>query len=161
MRLWFAILGIILSSVVGCKKYSVECELVVQPRSMISSGSDSKTPAYLARVYAFYVTEVEARNLTWIPASYEDAEAGLITHRGTGEVRTHGLAGGQGDDTYVRLTLTRSPAMLVAVDPVNRMYAYRAFKYEIPLHEPLYVPVTFKVYQSAAPYKENEWTVTK
>lgn len=161
MRFWFAILGVVLCSVAGCKKYSVECELVVQPRTMISSGSGEFTPAHLARVYAFYVTETEARNQTWIPISYEDAEAGIITHRGTGEVRAHSLAGGQGDDTYVRLVLTRSPAMLVAVDPVSRMYAYRAFKYEIPLREPLYVPVTFKVYQSSAPYTENEWTVAK
>ncbi len=143
-----------LAGLAGCKKFSVECELVLQPRVMVSSGSDPLTPAYMARVYAFYIDENEYRRPSILPASYADAEAGVI-RRGT-QVRSHNLMGEQQDDTFVRLVLTKSPVLLVAVDPVNRFYAWRTFQYEIPL-ERLYVPVTFRTYQKDR-HKEGDWT---
>lgn len=141
----------------GCKKYSVECELVVQPYVMLTSGSDVHTPGYMVRVYAFYTDDKEYLNPNWWPASWADAEAGIIRHHATGEERSYSLSGEQSDeDGYIRLTLTSSPLVLVAVDPVNKFYAWRKFQYDIPL-ERLFVPVTFKTYQD--PYKENEWYV--
>jgi hypothetical protein len=47
--------------------------------------------------------------------------------------------------------------MLVAVDPMNKFYAYRVFRYQIPL-EKILVPVTFKTWQWEEPYKDGEWT---
>ncbi len=152
-----------LSTLTSCTKYSVECELVVQPRVMVSSGSDPRNPAYMSRVYAWYVDEKDAYDMNWYPASYADAEAGLVRHRVTGEVRSHGLMGVQKSDyqsveeSYVHLILTKSPVVLVAVDPINRIYAYRTFRFKIPL-ERIFVPVTFKTYQPG-PYKENDWTI--
>lgn len=147
----------------GCKAYSVECRLVVQPRVMISAGSDRLTPAYLARVYAWYVSEGDAEADegygNWAPGSYADAEAGVVRHRTTGEVRSFGLMGEQGEDGYVRMTLTQSPVVLVAVDPVNRFYAWRVFEFPLPFREPYYLPVTFRVYNASAEYEENDWTI--
>ncbi len=149
-----------LAALAGCKKFSVECELVIQPRVMVSSGSDPLTPAYMARAYAFYIDEREYLHPARKPASYADAEAGIIRHNTTGEVSSFNLSGAQGDDNYVHLTLTKSPMLLVAVDPVNRIYAWRTFQYEIPL-ERIFVPVTFKAFQ-LTPYRESDgWTVIK
>jgi hypothetical protein len=145
-----------LAVLTGCKKFSVECDLVLQPRVMVSSGSDPRTPAYMARAYVFYIDEKEYRNPSWRPASYADAEAGIIRNTRTDEVRSYNLAGAQGEDTYVHLVLTKSPIVLVAVDPVNRFYAWRTFQYEIPL-ERIFVPVVFRTYQTT-PYKESDWT---
>ncbi len=147
------------AALAGCKKFSVECELVLQPRVMLSAGSDPRTPAYMARAYVFYVDEKEYLRPVRRPESYADAEAGIIRHVTSGEVTSYNLSGMQQGDNYIYLSLTQSPMMLVAVDPVNRIYAWRTFQYEIPL-ERIFVPVTFKAYQ-ATPYKENEWTVVK
>ncbi len=126
---------------------------------MVSSGSDLLTPAYMARAYVFYIDKKEFLNPTRRPASYADAEAGIIRHISTGEVRSYNLSGAQGEDNYIHLPLTKSPMMLVAIDPVNRIYAWRTFQYEIPL-ERLFVPVTFKAYQQT-PYTENLWRVVR
>jgi hypothetical protein len=148
---------LLLSTLTSCKKYSVECELVVRPYVKITSGSDDHTLGYLIRVYAFYTDEKDYLNPRWRPASWVNAEAGLIRNVATGEVRSHDLMGGQSpEDGYVHLTLTSSPMVLVAVDPVNKFYAWRTFKYEVPL-ERLYVPVSFEIYQSS--YKKYEWNV--
>jgi hypothetical protein len=146
-----------LAVLTGCKKFSVECELVLQPRVMISSGSDPLTPAYMARLYVFYIDEKDYQNPVWRPASYADAEAGVIRNTRTDEARSFNLAGAQGEDAYVHLVLTKSPMVLMVVDPVNRFYAWRTFRYEIPL-ERIFVPVVFRTYQTT-PYTENrEWT---
>ncbi|MDR2891323.1 MAG: hypothetical protein LBV18_07025 [Alistipes sp.] len=156
MKISGYIVAVVLFLATGCSTFSPECELVVQPYAMVSSGSDIQTPAYMARVYAFYVDEREALEFSWQPDSYTDAEAGIVRHRTTGEVRSHGLAAGQGDDDYIHLVLSSSPVLLVAIDPINGLCAWRVFKYQMPL-ERVFVPVTFKSYQST-PYKENEWT---
>jgi hypothetical protein len=126
---------------------------------MTSPASDALTPAYMVRVYATYISDADVLDEgVWRPESWADAEAGLVRHRTTGEVRSHGLMGVQDEeDTYVHLILTSSPVVLVAVDQMNKFYAYRVFRYEIPL-ETIRVPVTFKTWQWERPYKENEWT---
>ncbi len=198
-----------LTALTGCSKYSVECELVVQPYVMITAGSDIHTPGYMVRVYAFYLEKAQEylEDPDWRPGSYADAEAGLIRNIVSGEVRAHNLVGyqewgdgtgqeggsqnnagensggdteegdegtgeegdegtgeegpgnevGGGGDGFVHLTLTKSPVLLVALDPVNKFYAWRLFKYEAPL-ERIFVPVSFKIYQKD-PYEENEWRV--
>ena len=101
--------------------------------------------------------------MNWRPSSYADAAAGVIRHRTTGEGRSYSRMGEQDHsaeriDDYIHIPLTSSPVVLVAVDPVNRFYAYRKFEYKIPI-EKILVPVTFKVWLWEQPYKENEWTV--
>jgi hypothetical protein len=145
----------------GCTKYSVECELVVQPRVMVSQGSDPLTPAYMARVYVWYIDQKDFLDNPWRPASYADADAGIVRHRTSGEVRSHGLVGTQSqEDGYIHIPLTNSPVVLVAVDPINRYYAWRTFEFEIPLERVL-LPVTFRTYyqETQIPYREEEWTI--
>jgi hypothetical protein len=154
----FAATILALLALAGCKKYSVESELIVQPYVMVTSGSDVHTPGHLVRVYVFYTDQKEYLEPQWRPGSYADAEAGILRHLSSGEERSHSLVGTQSEgDGFVHITLTRSPMTLVAVDPVNKFYAWRTFKYEVPL-ERLYVPVSFKIYQPQ-PYKEMEWRV--
>ncbi len=152
-----------LSTLTSCTKYTVECELVVQPRVMVSQGSNPLTPAYMARVYVWYVDKKEHLDHNWRPASYTDAEAGIVRHRGTGEVRSFGLVGTQSEeDGFVRIPLTSSPVLLVAIDPVNRLYAWRTFDFKLPL-ESILVPVTFRTYYTPEqfPYKDGDWTVLR
>ncbi len=82
-----------LLALAGCTKYNVECELVLQPRVMVSEGSNPLTPAYMARVYVWYIDKKEHLDHNWRPESYADAEMGVVRHRGTGEVWPFGLTG--------------------------------------------------------------------
>jgi hypothetical protein len=145
-----------LTILTGCSKFSVECELVLQPRVMLSAGSDPLTPADMARAYVFYIDEKDYLTPAWRPQSYSDAEAGIIRHNSTGEILPFNLTGAQEADNYIHITLTKSPMVLVAVDPVNKIYAWRTFQYEISL-ERLYVPVLFRIYQKEQ-FREGDWT---
>jgi hypothetical protein len=162
VALLFSIFNFQFSILTSCARYDTECELVLQPRVMVSQGSDPLTPAYMARVYVWYITEKEYLDNPWRPASWADAQAGVVRHRETGEMRSFGLTGVQSDeDGFIRVTLTRSPVLLVAVDPVNSFYAWRTFEFNIPL-ESVLVPVTFRTYYDVTqiPYRQEEWTVT-
>ena len=151
----------------GCRKYTGECELTVKPRRLVVASSPDNGSAHQVRIYAFYIGQgtkesdvVEARN--WRPMSYSDAEAGIITNIYTGETRSTGLFAEQGDDYSVRLTLSSSPVVLVAVNAMDRYYAWRAFKYEIPMPR-MEIVVRFLLYQSTAEtpeYADADWRVT-
>jgi hypothetical protein len=126
---------------------------------MTSAGSDIQNPAYMTRLYGWYIDEKDIMN--WRPDTFADADAGIIRHRVTHEVRSHGITASQlGEDIFISMIITRSPVLLVAVDPVSGMYAWRTFKYQIPL-QTTRVPVSFKTYLDTYPYKENEWTIDK
>jgi hypothetical protein len=131
---------------------------VLKPRVEIVSGNDA--PAYMTRAYVYYINDREALEGSWRPGSYADAEAGLVRHRVSGEVRSHGLVGHQSDlePYYITLTVSSSPMLIVVVDSINKFYAYRVFKYTMPL-ERILVPITFKVWQGEKPYRESEWTI--
>jgi hypothetical protein len=92
--------------------------------------------------------------------SYADAEAGLIRHRNSGEVRSHSITGVQSNEEpfHISLMVSSSPMLLVVVDPIDKFYAYRVFRYKMPL-ERILVPVTFQVWRWQAPYREGDWTI--
>ncbi|MDR2912696.1 MAG: hypothetical protein LBV38_05295 [Alistipes sp.] len=153
------LLSVQFSIITGCTKFTPDCELVVLPRLMTSAGSDIQNPAYMTRLYGWYIDEKDIMN--WRPDTFADADAGIIRHRVTHEVRSHGITASQlGEDIFISMIITRSPVLLVAVDPVSGMYAWRTFKYQIPL-QTTRVPVSFKTYLDTYPYKENEWTIDK
>ncbi len=149
-----------LVALAGCTKYSVECELMVQPRVMVSQGSDPRTPAYMARTYVWYIDKKEHLDHKWRPESYADADAGIVRHRDTGEEWSYGLMGSQNSDGLISITLTSSPVLLVATDPINRLYAWRTFDFKVPLDRVI-IPVTFRTYYTPEqfPYKDGEWMV--
>ncbi len=153
----------ILLALSGCVKYDPECELVVKPRALVARDSDeAASAAYMARVYVYYnVGRFEKDLLEWSPESYADADAGIIRNKRTGEVRSHSLVGTQSDevpDYPVHLRLSSSPVVLVAVDPINRFYAWRSFEFELPI-ERIIIPVKFQLWRTNEQYKDSEWSV--
>lgn len=164
MRLITTILvaAALVAGLAGCKKVSAECEFVIKPRLMVAEGSNPDQPAYMVRVYAFYNVGKLRKDAErdWRPASYAEAESGIISHTRTGEIRSYSLMGEQNDeDSFVYMTLTSSPVMLVAVDPLSRFYAYGVFEYGIPMPT-FYLAVHFKKWETEAPYKDGQyWTV--
>jgi hypothetical protein len=128
------------------------------PRTLPVQGANPASPSFMARAYAFYnVGKTRALAEMWSPGSYSNAEAGLIGHAGTGELRSYSLMAEQGDDTYARLMITSSPVVLVVVDPLNRYYAYGVFEYGIPMQR-MDITVHFQLWKKDA-HKEGWWTV--
>lgn len=80
--------------------------------------------------YAYYVDTTQ-----WRIASWEDAEAGRITNKETGEVRDMPDEIGEfmpGEDFPVSIFINKEISMLVVVNPAQKMYAYR--KYTLPIN---------------------------
>ncbi len=160
MRVVRIILSLVaLLSFAECTKFSSECEFIIKPRLMVLDSSNPGNPAYMARAYAFYnIGKTRSEAEQWAPESFSEAQAGLITNKGSKDKRTYNLAGEQGDDTFVHLTLTSSPVMLVVVDPISRFYAYGVFEYKVPMPR-MEIVVHFKEWLSEKPYQEVYWTV--
>lgn len=86
------------------------------------------TPATLIDSYAYYVDTTD-----WAVLSYDDALAGRITNKTTGEVLSQPDVWGTFDSAaefQTTIHLEQPISMLVVVDPDLRLYAYR--KYELP-----------------------------
>ncbi len=138
MRVVRIILSLVaLLSFAGCVKFDSECEFIIKPRWLpvsMNEQSSPDNPAYMVRVYAFYnVGKNPSEAERWRPRSFAQAEAGIIHHRTSDQRHSYSLVGEQGDDKLVHLTMTSSPVVLVAVDPLNRFYAYGVFEYGIPM----------------------------
>lgn len=149
----------------GCGKGDYDTHLVLRPRVRpVQSSLPAGEAGYLIRVYAWYIGEDEKRDV-WAPSSYDEADAGIITNLKNNGKRGYDFVGHQPDtdpvkdeDTYIHLTLTRSPVFLVAVDPVNRFYAYRTL--EIPKPMPyMQVTVMFQLWKPDTKFKDSDWTV--
>jgi hypothetical protein len=147
-----------------------ETDLIIRPRIKISEGSaDAGEPAYQMRLYAWYISDKEKKDNEWVASSWEDADGGIITNTRTGERRSFEflaeqpqieLAEGEelkDEDTYIHLTLTRSPVFLVAVDPINRFYAYRTLEMPKPMS---WMRLTLMIRTWKEREKWLEWTVT-
>jgi hypothetical protein len=164
---------VLLLSVVAlayCGKGDYETDLIIRPRIKISEGSaDAGEAAYQMRVYAWYISKNERLNNEWQAASWEDADAGIITNVRTGERRSFEFLASQpeitlaegeellDEETYIHLTLTRSPVFLVAVDPINRFYAYRSL--EMPKPMP-WMRLTLMIRTWKEREKWLDWTIT-
>ena len=150
----------------GCAKYTSDCEVVIRPRVLrVQSSPSSGEAAYMVKVYAYYISEDDIEN--WAPASYADAESGFIRHKISGETRRSGFMREQPDyddgaldeDTYIRFTFSNSPIFLVAVDPVNKFYAWRELEYKVPLDR-LTIVLRFQLWKNAEQYKDSEWYIS-
>ncbi len=142
----------------GCAKYNTDCELVVRPRVRpVQNSPQGGEAAYMVRVYTYYVSESDKDG--WAPQSYADADAGIVRNLDTGEVRGHDLMGEQGDDTYIHITLSSSPVLLVAVDPIDRFYAWRVFEYEVPQIDPVTMVLRFQLWETRVQFTDSHWTM--
>lgn len=94
------------------------------------NGAESKADNLFS--YAYFVDTTE-----WKIASWEDAQAGRITNKLTGEVREvpDRIGDFVAENPYqVSIVLNKKYSMVVIVDRTLRMYAYR--KYELPVNLP-------------------------
>lgn len=155
-----------LLAVSGCVKDNFDTTVIIRPRVIQTQGSTTEgEPAYMARVYAVYIDKNELDN-TWTVASYADADAGIFTNTRTGERRVYGFMGEQADygqdhtdeDTYISLVLSRPYVAFVAVDQMNRFYAYRTREINKPLPR-LYMTVRFVLWKPDVSFRDSEWTV--
>ncbi len=119
-----------------------------------SEGNGAITPATELASYAYYVDTTE-----WSVLSYDDAVAGRITNKTTGEVLSTPDVAGTFDAQLpypVSMRLEQPISMLVVVNPTLRLYAYR--KYELPENLP---SVDTKLYMASwrATHSSSGWLV--
>lgn len=162
------ILLLSLAALCGCGKANYNTDFTIRPRiRRVESSPDGGEPAYQMRAYAWYIAESEQTQ--WMCASWDDAQSGIITNRLTGEQRVFEFLSQQPDfeveegeqvydpDTYIHFDLTRSYVFLLAVDPLNRFYAYR-YQY-IPKPMP-YMEITLMLQLwRTGTYEYLKWTI--
>lgn len=158
-----------LAALAGCGKANYETDLIIRPRIRVAeSSSAAGEAAYQMRVYAWYIAKEEKLN-TWEAVSWEEADQGIITNIKTGEKRSFEFLREQpeieleegeqlnDEDTYIHFTLTRSPVFLVAVDPLNKFYAYRSLEMPKPM-EWMRVTLMLQLWKKEK-YKFLDWTI--
>lgn len=157
----------VLAAVCGCGKGDYDTLVTIRPRIMkVQSSPAGGEPAYMVRIYACYIAENEKTD-TWYVASYDDADAGIFTNKKTGERRSYSFMAEQPDiedigedetETYVRFIFSRSPVLLVAVDPMNHFYAYRVLLVPTPMPD-MQVTVRFVLWKPEVSFKDSDWVV--
>ena len=111
-------------------------------------------PSTAVETYAYYVDTTE-----WSVLTYEDALARRITNKTTGEVRSTPDVEGTFDVALpypASVRLEQPISMLVLVNPMLRLYAYR--KYELPINLPA---VDTKLYMASwrGTHSSSGWLV--
>ncbi len=141
----------------GCtKEVSFRTDYVLKPLVQQASG-DVYQPVEGAAAYAF-----AADTAQWTVASYDDALKGVLTSRvDPAQKLSEPLAVAEPDpiegfEGRLRMTLDRESQLVVAVDPVNRLYAYTQQKNGENLPS-TYVTVVFKPYREGFSYKDGNW----
>lgn len=127
-----AITAAVLLAAGGCFK-----SVVTYTRFNVAVYNQTEADAEFVRArdidaYAYYVDTTE-----WRVASYEDAVAGRITNKLTGEVLDAPDAIGSfnsSQEFQTSIVLTEGLSMIVTVNPELRLYAYRS--YELPVNLP-------------------------
>ena len=155
---------------VGCfKKTSYESTYVLKP--LVQQMSVDQ-PVTLAGVKA-YVYPVDTT--LWGIASYEDAEAGIITlksdpsqqmtapssvavpYEGAADVETSEGGSTAGMENWLQMTINAPQQMIVAVDPVSRIYGYTMQEHILNLPR-VFVSVVFQPWKETPSYKNGNWS---
>lgn len=157
-----------LAAAAGCGKADYNTDFVIRPRiRRVTSSPNDGEPAYQMRVYAWYINKSEQYD--WQCLSWDDADAGIITNRRTGETRSFEFLAEQPDfevaegeevndpDTYIHFDFTRSDVFLLAVDPLNRFFAYRYIFIPKPMPR-MQITLMMLLWQTGT-YKYLEWTI--
>lgn len=154
-NLWIA--GLVLLGW-GCfKDTSLRTNYVIKPLSQTLS-TDPYEPFEGLKAYAF-----SADTNLYTVASYEDALNGVISLKGqpseqiTTPVATSEPLEREGTTGWVKLSLSSPTQMIVAVDPVHRLYAYTQQELEVNLPN-LYVTLPFKIWKEGTSYKDGNWS---
>lgn len=142
-------------SAVSCfKKVAFRTDYVLKPLREVTSDDRVREPVAGAVAFAF-----DADTAAWTVASYDDALAGVITSRADPAVKQSApCASSQpyGDGGWISLPLDREWQMVVAVDPVDRLYAYTQQRIgeNLPV---LTVSLIFQPWRSGRSYKWGNW----
>ena len=127
---------------------------LVQPMSV-----DPVEPLEGVKAYAYPVD-----TLSWGIASYEDAAAGIVTSKeDPGQRMTapaavaEPYASIEGTVGWLQMPIGAPRQMIVAVDPVSRIYGYTVQDQLLNLPE-LFVAVVFKPWKEAFSWKEGNWS---
>ncbi|MDE6877270.1 MAG: hypothetical protein K2P00_05585, partial [Alistipes sp.] len=142
-------------SAVSCfKKVAFRTDYVLKPLREVTSDDRVREPVAGAVAFAF-----DADTAAWTVASYDDALAGVITSRADPAVmQSAPYASSQpyGDGGWISLPLDREWQMVVAVDPVDRLYAYTQQRIgeNLPV---LTVSLIFQPWRSGRSYKWGNW----
>lgn len=151
-----------LTFLMGCAKVEPECELVLSPKLLVAAGSDQDTPASGTRAYAFYIEGRDADDPAtreWAPADWDDASEGMVRNARTGEVRNFNLVAEQTGVDDISMVVSRSPVLVVVVEPGGEMWARRVVDYRVPMAS-LTLKLRFER-QKPTPYTDLEWEVEK
>lgn len=142
----------------GCfKDTSIRTNYILKPLSQALS-TDPYTPFEGLKAYSF-----DADTALYTVSSYEDALNGVISLKGrpseriTTPVSTSTPYEREGTTGWVSLELRSPTQMVVAVDPVHRLYAYTQQEVEVNLPN-LYVALTFRTWKEGNSYKDGNWS---
>lgn len=152
-------MALALSAVSCFKEVAFRTEYVLKP--LRQGTSDDRNPAVIPGATAF---AFGADTVSWTVASYDDALAGVITSKSDPSVKQSvPLAASQpyvfeGVEGWISLALNRERQMIVAVDPVDRLYAYTDQSIGVNL-SPLYVSLVFQPWKQTVSYKNGTWSI--
>ncbi len=174
LKLLFFATAVLLSA---CSKdVTLETRYVIRP--LLQTSADDRQPKVVegATAFAYYVDTT-----MWKVASYDDAVAGVITHKETGEQRNEPAAVSEpytgnevpkpapeqraatdaetevSTEGWLQLHISSPLQMVVVVDPMNKIYAYTNQKLVENLHT-LYSTVVFQAWKETTSYQSNGWS---
>lgn len=158
-KIGYILLSALALSAVSCfKEVAFRTEYVLKP--LRQGTSDDRNPAVIPGATAF---AFGADTASWTVASYDDARAGVITSKSDPSVKQSvPLAASQpyvfeGVEGWISLALNRERQMIVAVDPVDRLYAYTDQSIGVNL-SPLYVSLVFQPWKPGFSYRSGPGT---
>lgn len=132
------------------KKVTMDCRYHVRPYYQAESGGVA-VQGEGTIAYAF-----AADTSQWTIATYDDALNGVLTSKTSGEKRTDAMDRAEQGDSTVVLQLTATPATIVVVDTVNKLFGWRMTDVVENLPD-LYVSVTFRPWSVKKQYVEGAW----
>ncbi len=158
------IVAVAVIALTGCfKKVTTDTTLRIKVLTEETSGSGA-VAAEGCYAYIYYTP-----NEDWIIASYEDAEAKIITNPETGEtmgvpdVESEPYQAEESSIEYLQMFQSGAPALVVVVYPAAKMYAYIYRKAEAENLHYTYLTLIFHKWKTTT-YNEGskdgyKWTV--
>lgn len=139
---------------IGCyETVRVETMYTVRPYIQATSTDGLDVMDYNAYGWGFY-----ADTAVYAVASYDDALEGIITSKVDGSKKSYDLIGDKVDQGQLEFLLTSMPVMLVVVDPVEKLYAWRHA--QIAANLPIMnVPVFFRPWKESSLYIDTRWNM--
>ncbi len=148
-----AVIALALLAGACSKKFDTDCTVVLTPYFQPGK-SAAKELAPAAVSYGFY-----ADTALWEVAGYDDALAGVITSRESGEKRPFDLSAEAPGGGTVNFVFAASPAMLVSASRDYPIYGWRGAAVTPDLGT-LYLSLTFQSFMSDTTYLQSGWYIT-